>query len=506
MLPTELLRVRRWRGRVQPLYISFERHGELCRTLIEVFEAHVGLKKAWLESKLEELESTQADFKLVRGLATLLMRRCVFRVKPNLPVEPKVARRVVFEEASLPPLSAEERAEVIARAASRLGVSPQALEEALWADSDSELVLESFVRPDPATLVAEYNLETARNLVSRALKLRVYSSSDWKRVFLLAKRFGLMYQASRDHRGFGLVVEGAQYANNSNAYADSMVSFFDGLLNTRGWRVVADVPSRGGRYTFAFELDSEEASKLGFGYVGVGGGQPSFDSEVERRFYYAFRSLNTGWEIEREPDPLLAGDEVFLPDFKLTRGGVSVYLEIVGFWTKEYLERKLKKLSQLRDVDMIVLADRSHSSTRLAEIPGVIFFEGDVPLKPILDILRRKQGGGEELGVGVGEALEELGDTVDVAELKKRFGSGYEREIARLVGAGYVQLGPILARRELVERAAAEIRSLGRLTYDAVEGICSRLGLPAQGLLEALGYRVKWLGLDPSKVVIEPAG
>lgn len=502
MLPLELLRVRRHGGRVRPLYLDVERHGGLCRTLIDVFEAHVGLKKGWLESKLEELENASGDFKLVRGLSTLLFRRCSFRVRRDLAVDPKTARRVVFEHASIPPITAEERAEVIRAAASRLGVSPEALEEALWADSDSELVLESFLRPDPAALVAEYNLECARTLVARASRLRVYSGPEWRRVFMLAKRFWLMYLAARDEEGFGLVVEGVGETRGSNLYAERLVSFFDGLLNLRDWRLVAEVPARSGGRRHVFELDSQEALRLGFGRVVVPAA-PSFDSEVERRFYYAFRSLNTGWTIERESEPLLAGGEVFIPDFTLKKDGRKVFVEIVGFWTKDYLERKARKLALLRGVDLIVLADKSHSSSKLSEIPGVIFFEGDVPLKPILEFLKRKEGEARPSVVVGGSGG--FGDMVDLDELKRRLGGGFEQEYARLLGEGYVAVGPKLVSRRLFEEVSAKIKALGEPTYEAADRVCSQLGLPTQPVLEALGYRVRWLGLDPSKVVVEKA-
>ncbi|PSN92966.1 hypothetical protein B9Q09_00860 [Candidatus Marsarchaeota G2 archaeon ECH_B_SAG-C16] len=501
MLQTELLRVRRREGRVHPLYLDAERHGELCSTLIEIFNTHVGAKKAWLESKLDEFESSSADFKLVRGLASLLLRRCGFRVKPNLAVEPKTARRVVFEYASPPPLSVEERSEVISKAAEKLGVSPQQLEEALWADRDSELILEFFTRPDPNTLIAEYNLELTRTLISRASRLRVYSAPEWKKVFLLAKRCGLMYQAVRGTEGFGIMVEGAYYTHNSNIYTDRLIAFFDGLLNLRDWRLVADVPTRSAKYTHIFELDSNTSSRLGFGYVGGGGGPPSFDSEVERRFYYAFRSLNSGWEILRESEPLVAGDEVFIPDFTLTREGIKVYVEIVGFWTKEYLERKARKLASLRGVDLIVVANRTHSATKIASVPGVVFFEGDVPLKPILDVLNTRHPPREEAP----PVMDNLGEVVDVGILKRRLGSNYQDALKQLRGEGYIQLGSTLVKKSLFEQVASELKAAGKITYSDADRLCSAHGLNTQAVLEALGYRVKWLGLDPSSIVVEPS-
>ena len=48
-------------------------------------------------------------------------------------------------------------------------------------------------------------------------------------------------------------------------------------------------------------------------------------------------------------NPLVADGKAMIPDFLFERFGHKVYFEIVGFWTKEYLERKAAKLEVLFD-------------------------------------------------------------------------------------------------------------------------------------------------------------
>ena len=58
----------------------------------------------------------------------------------------------------------------------------------------------------------------------------------------------------------------------------------------------------------------------------------------------------------REDDVIDLGAEVLLPDFALEHpDGSRAILEIVGFWTPEYLEEKLDKIRQA-DVENLVLA------------------------------------------------------------------------------------------------------------------------------------------------------
>ena len=82
--------------------------------------------------------------------------------------------------------------------------------------------------------------------------------------------------------------------------------------------------------------------------------EPSFDSMVEAHLYKEHRALERqgythGWGLQREPDPLLAPGIVLIPDFAFVRGDTRVFMEIAGFWTPTYRERKLSKLRALAD-------------------------------------------------------------------------------------------------------------------------------------------------------------
>ena len=98
MLPGELLITRAKKGRIDPVFAEIdEEHQELADELIEVYRNFVGKKKSEIDEILAEFEQG-LNFKLVRGLRTLLERRCIFKSK--YAVEPVVARRAVVEETS----------------------------------------------------------------------------------------------------------------------------------------------------------------------------------------------------------------------------------------------------------------------------------------------------------------------------------------------------------------------------------------------------------------------
>ena len=73
-----------------------------------------------------------------------------------------------------------------------------------------------------------------------------------------------------------------------------------------------------------------------------------FDSKIEKIFLQKFELFKTGWTIEREPEPIITKQKTaFIPDFVLSKFGNRVFVEIIGFWTKEYLERKITKIFEI---------------------------------------------------------------------------------------------------------------------------------------------------------------
>ncbi|MBS7619596.1 DUF790 family protein, partial [Candidatus Bathyarchaeota archaeon] len=94
-LPLDLLRFRRRKGIVVPLYAD-ETKLSLAKTLISIFEDNLGKKYRELKESLDSCEDLGYDYKLVRGLGFMLEQRCKLGSKISLnPVE---VRRAVFEE------------------------------------------------------------------------------------------------------------------------------------------------------------------------------------------------------------------------------------------------------------------------------------------------------------------------------------------------------------------------------------------------------------------------
>ena len=113
MLPSELLRSRISGGKIRPLYVSLDPDTlALAEKITAAFREGIGKRKGELLERLHEIETETTDFKLVRGLSTLLERRSVFVTESEL--NPMEARMAVFKEASGARVSdLEERSRVL---------------------------------------------------------------------------------------------------------------------------------------------------------------------------------------------------------------------------------------------------------------------------------------------------------------------------------------------------------------------------------------------------------
>ena len=188
-----------------------------------------------------------------------------------------------------------------------------------------------------------------------------------------------------------------------------------------------------------------------------------FDSALEEAFYGAFASSSTGWAISREPEPLITGKWLYIPDFLLEKDGMRVYVEIAGFWTPEYLRRKVAKLKEIKDRELIVLADEKTSCEAFRDVPGVIFFDRKVPLKPVIHRLNEIERAHAAVGATRLEqaGLQFNGDVIRLSDLAAE--AGVSVESLRMYLEQHPPDGYLWAGDELISEAL--LKAIGDVFY-----------------------------------------
>ncbi|MBE0516869.1 MAG: DUF790 family protein [Methanophagales archaeon] len=510
MLPSELLITRTKKDRIYPDFVPLdEEHLGLADELIGVYKNLIGRKKSEIDEIVEELEEG-LNFKRVRSLRTLLERRCTFTSKYI--VEPVLARRAVFEEASSRGITnINERAAVIATVADTLNISVVDLEQSLWADQESEVILEEFKPLNPDELVKWYNLSLAQTLLFKSTGMTIAVTSRAPEIFRAIKYLGLMYLQEEGNK---VRIEGASsLLKLSEKYGTALAKLLPSIVRSESWQLDAEIVIR--RDTtpriYHFIMDSRDRH-LVTGDEGMSEQiKETFDSSVEQKFYNEFVSLPTAknWELIREPDVIFTRNGVFIPDFKFQHRELQIetYFEIVGFWTDEYLKKKLRKLRAL-PIRVLVAIDQNLACFNAAQFDlghdqPVIRYTKKVPIGEVIRYLAaiEQEAVKKQVEQLKGTEIVLDGDIIPLKKLAERYGMSQEAVRASLKNPDYVVFKDVVVKKELLSKLKEKLTAVER--YAEARDIIEEKGLKnADEVLAHLGYKVKWKGLDVNEASI----
>jgi hypothetical protein len=493
VLTKDLLRVSRAGGGYHPQFLDRSARPMAAR-VIGVFQGHVGHERAELDAALADLEPDADHFKIVRGFASLCERDATFETRAEVP--PERARRVAFESAETigGVVTEADRTQALARAGDRLDTDPEAVADSLYADRGVRQVLADFApRWSPDELVTQYNLSLAQTALFDATEVRV-RSADPRTLVSAVKRLRLMYEVRRTPEGRELVVTGPDALfRPTRRYGTRFARLLRSVAATDDWHLSATIDDRG----------TERELVLSESDVSVPGVDPvadaEFDSEVERDFATRFSSLDLDWELTREPEPLATGTRVMIPDFAFDyrHADFRVFFEIMGFWTPEYVEKKLSQLESAEDVELLVAVDESLGVGEEIEArdASAIPYRGSVRVKDVVDALRRYE---ERLAEQAGERLPaEIvpdADVTTIAAVAEAHGVP-ESVVEDRTFPAHERVGRTLVRPEVLGAVADEVAA-GIALSDA-ESVLDDYGIDdASAALSRLGYRVEWEGLS----------
>jgi predicted nuclease of restriction endonuclease-like RecB superfamily len=351
------------------------------RTLIEECDRFAGRPLRELEARLRDPAPGAPDDKR-RLVAHLLLGMARSRIES--PVPPREARAALFMAAGRFPGNAREA--VIARCAGELGVSPAALMGSLFADLPSERIAVPPPSLDPGDVVLRANLALAQGLLARAFAVKIALEGNARAVARHAALRGLICSATR---GAG---DDLARVEISGPFA----LFRRTLLYGRALGAVVPVLA----WTRRFQLEATCDIRGRRAVVMLATGDPifpsreprRFDSRLEERFARDFAHVARDWTILREPEPIDAAGHLFFPDFAIhprLDPSRRWFVEIVGFWTPEYLANKLERLRRARISNLVLCvdADRNLGDGDLPASAALVRYRRRVDAAKVLEIV-----------------------------------------------------------------------------------------------------------------------
>ena len=397
------------------------------------------------------------------------------------------------------------------------------LDSLLALDSDSAAVLTLVKeRPTGRELMRQYNRGAVQTLLAHSgrvlFRLAHIPGGSLKRVYFVAKKRGVLVEVEEapDGPGYLLTLFGPEQAlGTADKYgqrlADVSLSLLRSLLQESGAEgstvsataeiTIHDRPYRFhideailARLEYAPEAEKEGAravkgrvAEAGASYSVGGsietgnqqdGATPSFDSSVEAALYRQHRSLEKqgythGWQLQREPDPLVAPGIILIPDFAFVRGDTRVFMEIAGFWTPAYRERKLAKLrslAALRGDDVaLVIAAPLDAAPLFAGLPyPVVPYKNSLRATDLLAVLDARYGAREQRTEAASEQVDKL------RELALRDGLVAEGELARVLQA-FTRSELLASAAQLDSELCRYVPGVGLLSVAALESVHNAL-------------------------------
>jgi predicted nuclease of restriction endonuclease-like RecB superfamily len=397
LIPERLLQFEVAGSEALPRFLTPADHHWL-RVLIEEAERFEGRRMDELRERLREpLPCYTPEGKL--KVAVHVLERLCGKGRPSAPVSPLRARAALFSEAQRTRTSGDawNRAKVVQATASTLGISEDALDRSLFADLPRERRVElPAPQTAPQDLALRANLALAQGFLQRSSRVSLTVRGNARSVVRQVRLRRLLCTVRPGEEGRNAAIEiSGPYSlfRRTTLYGRALGSLIPVLRNCDRFLIEADAVLRGRELSVRMQSGDPI-----FPYAEHG---QRYDSKLEERFSLVFRKLAPDFDLVREPEALRAGAHLIFPDFAIfrrTNPARRVLLEIVGFWTPEYLRKKLERLAAADVPNLLLCIDESLNCAEEA-LPGtyrVLRYTRSIDAGAVLSAVESMLGWGSE--------------------------------------------------------------------------------------------------------------
>jgi len=367
---------------------------EYAERMLSIYRSGSRRQRRELHRQVEALFANEPDcpVRRIQAFCKLLDDRSIY--ESDLPGNAATLRMDVFlRAAQLHPLVEQpdrlfehEEIEAKEKLADELGLSWNDIESDLYADVLSFQRLERFEGyPNAPALLSRYNVAQLQACLYKAERIVVTVIDDLKTVLRYAKLAKLLHEIVRlGPSKYRITFSGpASVVHQTRRYGVKFAKFLPALLACKGWQMTATLKTP---WNMTARLNLSDSD----GFISHLPSPDEFDSSLEESFAAKFGPERAGWRLIREGEILHDHQETFVPDFTFRHeDGTQVLLEMVGFWTPEYLAHKRRKLQKFRHRQIIIAVPEKslREGARIAE--NTLIYKTAIKLKPLMETLER---------------------------------------------------------------------------------------------------------------------
>ncbi|MCK4896883.1 MAG: DUF790 family protein, partial [Candidatus Heimdallarchaeota archaeon] len=217
--------------------------------------------------------------------------------------------------------------------------------------------------------------------------------------------------------------------------------------------------------------------------------KPEIDSKIEDRFLKTWKNYH-GWKAKPEPEAIIIGKKMYIPDFLLERGGKSIYVEIVGFYTAKYIQKKKSQMKELSSLNLSILylVDQSILSnfTDLRDVTLLPYTGTTIPSNELTEILETNFSDFEERLPQFKKIIEDIciklkedNSLVTLQQLQEKLQAYSTKETTKV-------LSEMEVKRIIKEKSIIFIPSFGMVSKGIITEIEAYLKQVKRILLESL--------------------
>jgi predicted nuclease of restriction endonuclease-like RecB superfamily len=362
--------------------------------MLAIYRDGQGRQRRQLHREIESLFADEPDcpVRRIQAFCKLMDDRSIFRSdtdgkasKLRLDVFSRIARFHPLVEKPDRLFEHDER-KIKAQLSDNLGLPWSEIEQGLYADVIAYQLLERFEGyPSASALLSRYNVAQLQACLYRAERMTVVATDDLKTVLRYAKLAKLLHDIVRlGPSNYRITFSGpASVLRQSRRYGVNLARFLPALLACKGWRMTAKLKTPWNTSATLNLSDND-------GFTSHLPPLDEFDSSLEESLAGKFGPERDGWKLIREGRILHNHQKTFVPDFTFRHeDGTEILLEIVGFWTPEYLMHKRRTLQLFRH-HRILIAVPDKSLRKGANIgKNVLVYKTTLNLKSLMEALER---------------------------------------------------------------------------------------------------------------------
>ncbi len=354
MFPTALMMFRKSKdSTIRPIFITAE-NTDYCIRVLDLFKTSINSKRSEIEERLKILELKSQNPKFIKGLALLLFRYSKFERSSTLDSER--VRETIFRESQNPAVAPEQKHEILERVAKIYNVSAQDIEDAMYADKESEYVLKEVYDSDPEMLAKQFNLEQLETMVLKSVELKISEAKNWSVIYRKVKSLGLLYTIDHEH---SITVNGPiSVLEQTERYGARLALLLRYLVNMHEWHIDAKIvlkDSNKEKKEYLLSLNSSVSY-----YLPIANIEESKLPDIKYRIDKA--------------EPVIIDGQVYIADYSVEVHGTKVYIDI----SRPIYVEKNRKVKELMHINHINWEIFYYIETSEKNVKGEICFKNNI--------------------------------------------------------------------------------------------------------------------------------